>query len=113
MTSTRLILAFLGIILLVTVILSRGRLIESIKNRVSSILPNSGETQEEAALTITPTETQLAKNLAPTSEPVGEDGSESTPRGEIPSTGPQTTVYLLSGLGLAGGIYLKNRSRKK
>ena|SRR3989338_2582725 len=103
MTSTKLILVFLGIILAITVILTRGRLFESLKNRV-----NTKTAQAKPTLTPVPIK------IKPTADiPIGKNNSSSTEKGEIPSTGPGNAVYLLSFLSLSGGLFLIGKGRQK
>ena len=103
MTSTRLILAFLVIILVITVILNRGRLFDSLKNRVSTKIAQAKPTLTPVPIKIKPT----------TDIPIGKNGSSSTQKGEIPSTGPGNAVYLLSFLGLSGGLFLIGKGKQK
>ena len=102
MTSTRLILVFLAILLVVTVILTRGKLFESLKSTVSTKIAQSK-----------PTLTSEPVNIKPTDIPIGKNGSSSTQKGEIPSTGPGNAVYLLSFLGLSAGLFLIGKGRQK
>ncbi|KKS46871.1 MAG: hypothetical protein UV09_C0012G0040 [Candidatus Gottesmanbacteria bacterium GW2011_GWA2_42_18] len=102
MTSTRLILAFLVIILVITVILNRGRLFDSLKNRVSTKIAQAK-----------PTLTPIAAKIKPTDLPIEKNVGSSTQKGEIPSTGPGNAVYLLSFLGLSGGLFLIGKGKQK
>ena len=88
MTSSRLILALLGIIFLFIVILSSSRILDSLRRRVG-LVPKQDQVKD-SQVTITP----------------GQENSKDEGK-EIPQTGPAAIVYLLLGGGLLSGIAIK------
>ena len=87
MTSSRVILALLGIIFLFIVILSSSRILDTLRRRVG-LVPK--QEVKEIQITITP----------------GQENSKDEGK-EIPQTGPAAIVYLLLGGGLLSGIAIK------
>ena len=99
MTSSRIILAALGLFLIVLVILATGRIYDSVRNRIS------GTSQE------TTNENEVEISTTPTiNEPESSSGQTQFTGKEIPSTGPINIVYVLLAGGLVSGIILKRKS---
>ena len=103
MTSSRIILALLGLIVLVMVILSSGRMMDALRQRLG-LLPKTNQVKD-SQITATPTKAATDKD-AEKAETVSFDGKE------IPQTGPLEFVYLLLGGGLLAGFAIKKISRK-
>ncbi|OGF98737.1 hypothetical protein A3D78_07250 [Candidatus Gottesmanbacteria bacterium RIFCSPHIGHO2_02_FULL_39_14] len=98
MTSSRFILALLGLIFIIIVILSSGRILDTLRKRSGTPTQNQ---VKETQITVTP-ETKKANKktaLEPTAVP---------PEGkEIPQTGPLGIAYIILGGGLLTGIAIK------
>lgn len=122
MSSSRLVLIFLGIILVVIVILTSNRIAAFLKSRFGNLVPplkfSAVETTPTPSptptirLTLTPTEiptttTKGGVKIYPTM-PTG----KSTPTGQIPSTGPEELAYVLIGGSAGLGFILKKISSK-
>lgn len=91
MTSTRLILVFLGIIFLIIVVLAGRRIASNLQNSLAGLnIPGF----RGAQITLTPTPTVMEKK-------------DSSDNGEIPATGPSEVVYLLISGGIIGGTVLR------
>lgn len=103
MTSSRLILIFLGFIFLIIVILSSNRIAGFLRERFGKFLPANNTTVET-----TPTPTSFMEGETPT--PTLIPGTTSTPSGEIPSTGPTELAYLILGGSLVVGLAFKKVS---
>ncbi len=101
MTSSRLILIFLGFIFLIIVILSSSKIAGALRERFGKFLPTANTTVET-----TPTPTIEAETPTPSLIP----GATSTPSGEIPSTGPSELAYFILGGSLIAGLALKRIS---
>lgn len=102
MTSSRLILIFLGFIFLIIVILSSGRIAGGLRDRFGKFLPIS----KTATTEVTPTPTIEAETPTPTIVA----GTTSTPSGQIPATGPAELAYFILGGSLIAGLALKRIS---
>jgi len=87
---SRIILALLGLILLIMIILSSGRISESLKSRVGLDSNKSEEKEIKASVT-----------------PEQENVMEASSGKEIPQTGIREIVYLFLSGGLLSGIALR------
>src|SRR3989338_1191000 len=109
MTSSRLILLFLGFIFLVIVILSSNRIAAGVRDRFGKFLPFIKS--ESATQAIPPTPTPTIKKTAFISIPTPTliiYGEKSTNSSEIPATGLNNVVWLILGGSLTlGGIFKK------
>ena len=105
MTSSRLILILLGIIFLVIVMLSSGKIAGTLRERFASFIPNIRPAEE-----ITPSPTHFQEET-PTPTPTVIYGS-STETSEIPATGPNEIVWLVLGSSMVAGLSLKKFSSK-
>lgn len=103
MTSSRLILIFLGFIFLIIIILSSNRIAASLRERFGKFLPTTNTTVD-----ITPTPTMESEAGTPTPTLIPE--TTSTPSGEIPATGPSDLAYFILGGSLIAGLALKRIS---
>lgn len=111
MTSSKLILFFLGFILLIIVIISSNRIADSLRTRLGKYIPGIKVAK------ISPTPRPTIEAETPTSTPTivyGKDKGEfarkdisTTKGGEIPATGPSEIVYIIMGGSLITGITLK------
>lgn len=117
MTSSRLILIFLGFIFLIIVILSSSRISTALRSRFGKLLPPLTPTVEEASLTPTPT---VLETLTPTPTVVYGRGTNGTvnkggtasPK-TIPAAGPADTVWLLLAGSFFAGVTLKKIAGKR
>lgn len=108
MTSSKLILIFLGFIFLIIVILSSNRIAGSLRTRFGKFLPSIKRSAETISPTPTPTFEVKAKAPTPTvvyGEKIGD--STTIPNGEIPATGPADLFYIVIGGSLLAGLSLK------
>jgi hypothetical protein len=110
MSSSRLVLIFLGIILIVIVILSSSRIAGALKSRFGKLIPG-----QFAGAVITPTPTPFQVSPTPTktvasnySGPTG----KSTPNSTIPATGPAEVAWVLIGGSGAAGFLLRKFSKR-
>ena len=103
MTSSRIILAALGLFFLVLIVLSSSRIIQSIRNKLG--LNSSKEQIQSSQISVTPS--PLDNNIETPTKPVTFEGKE------IPGTGPLTIVYVLLGGGLFSGVLLRQMTSKK
>lgn len=103
MTSSRIILAALGLFFLVLIVLSSSRIIQSIRNKIG--LNPSQEQIQNSQISVTPS--PLGNSTETPTKPVTFEGKE------IPGTGPLTTVYVLLGGGLFSGVLLRQMTSKK
>lgn len=112
MTSTRLILVFLGIIFLIIVVLAGRRISTNLKNSLAGLnIP--GFRGAQITLTPTPTVTGEAKGgVVPTMTPVVLEKKESSDNGEIPATGANEIAYFVISGGLIGGAVLRKVTGK-
>ena len=104
MTSSRLILIFLGIIFLIIIILSSGKIAGALRERFASFIPNLKPAEE-----LTPTPTVEMETPTPTIT-LSYPRPSSSQSGEIPATGPNNIVWLVLGTSLVTGIGLKKLS---
>lgn len=116
MSSSRLILIFLGFIFLIIILLSSNKIATALRSRFGKFVPTLNVSGK---ISPTPTPTMALKTPTPTKLPTitagqtgrfggGEKGS---PPGEIPATGPSEVVWLiLTGSALVG-VTLKKLSR--
>ncbi|OGG15634.1 hypothetical protein A3D77_01240 [Candidatus Gottesmanbacteria bacterium RIFCSPHIGHO2_02_FULL_39_11] len=114
MSSSKLVLIFLGIILVVIVILTSNRIAAFLKSRFGNLVPpvkfSAVETTPTPTLSLTPTiyptGTTTKGGLAPSPT------TKSTPAAQIPSTGPMELAYVLIGGSAAAGFILTRISSK-
>ncbi len=114
MTSSRLILIFLGFIFLIIVILSSSRISAALRSRFGKFLPPLTPTVEETSLTPTPTVLET-----PTPTIVYGRGTNGTSNKSgtasaktIPAAGPADTVWLLLAGSFSAGVILKKIAGK-
>ena len=115
MTSSRLILIFLGFIFVIIVILTSSKIAGALRSRFGGFFPtiNTITTEE-----ISPAPTLVLRNEGlveetPTPTPTTPPGQvkvTSTPSGNIPATGPAEVMWLLLFGSLLGGIALRKIS---
>lgn len=109
MSSSRLILIFLGFILVIIVILTSSQIAGALKKRFGNIVPQTKVISVSITATPTPTE-------EPTPTPTetiaynGKKGGSVT--NEIPATGPADIVYLMLGGSMVVGFAFKKLSSK-
>jgi hypothetical protein len=122
MTSSKLILFFIGIILLIVVILSSNKIGVFLRDKFGRFLPSS--IVQTAKISPTP-----IKSLTPTINPittitpnvqvynntgVSKGGIQSSPSNQIPATGPEELVYvIISGSFFTGFAINRLASRGK
>lgn len=102
MTSSRLILIFLGFIFLIIVILSSKQIAKALRDRFGRLLPAAKVTTEEIAPTPTIIEAET-----PTPTPETKEQKETTSVKEVPATGPNDMLWIVLGGSLIAGITLK------
>ena len=107
MSSNRLIFLFLGIVLLVVVILSSKRIATTLRGWFGKYVPGVQTVEESPTPTITPYPTVKIVSPTPLQKKAIEVTRKSSPTSTIPSTGPETVVWLLLGGGVTGGIALR------
>jgi len=106
MTSTRIILVFLGFIFLVIIILSSNKIGAALRAKLGKFLPSVKPPYEQISPTptliptFTPTPTIQKPNTI-------SNGKNTTPSNEIPATGPESGVYIVLGGSLILGLTLK------
>jgi hypothetical protein len=105
MSSSRLILIFLGFILVIIVILTSGQIAGALKKRFGNVIPQAKVISEN----ITPTPTE---EPTPTETPFYNGKKGGSVNNEIPATGPADIVYLLLGGSMATGFVFKKLSSK-
>ncbi|MCJ7740794.1 hypothetical protein MUP32_05800 [Candidatus Microgenomates bacterium] len=127
MSSSRIILVFLGFIFIVIVILSSGRIAVALRSRLGQFFPFMKSTSLTTPPKITPTLTPSAVyKISPTSMPSptlsafygGQNttkGGQNTTKGgvttaEIPATGPNDLLWVILGGSTAIGYSLKKLS---
>lgn len=107
MTSSRLVLIFLGIIFLIIIILSSGRIAGALRSRFASYIPNIRPAESE----IIPTPSLETDSPTPSVTPIL--SQKSSPNSEIPATGPNSIIWLILGSSLIAGIILKKAVKFK
>lgn len=130
MSSSKLVLIFLGIILVVIVILTSNRIAAFLRSRFGNLVPplkfSAVETTPTPTLPPTPsifptgTTTKGGLNTYPTSNPTENTkggissypSANSTPMKQIPSTGPEELGFALIGGSAGIGFILKKISSK-
>lgn len=106
MTSNRLILIFLGVILFIIVGLSSRQIGGVLRQRFARFLPPLRPTTTE----VTPTPTFIIREEVPTLTPapaVVYGGEKGAPPGEIPATGPEDLLWLVLGGSFLIGVSLR------
>lgn len=142
MTSSRLMLIFLGFIIIIIVVLSSNKIAGALKTRFGGFIPSLKPYAEK----VTPTPSKYIAMISPTIAPTASytasftapdekggktggfgqitNGSKTsnrntyaqkgaTPAKEIPATGPQDLVLLMLGGSFLGGIVLKGLTSGK
>lgn len=117
MTSGRLILIFIGFVIVAIILLSSNKIASSLRSKFSGVLPPIGVTGKitptlhpsptSSFSMITPAPT--VAYIKPTSAPVY---SSSSPNGEIPATGPADLAWMLLGSSATIGVALRMLSKK-
>lgn len=110
MTSSRLILIFLGFIFIIIVILTSSRIAGSLRSRFGGFFPSINTTTMEE---ISPTPTLAEETPTPT--PIISSKQvkvTSTPSGTTPATGPAEIMWILLGGSLVTGLSLRTFSRE-
>lgn len=108
MSSSRIILLFLGFIFIIIVILSSAKIAGGLRARFGKFLPGGTVTSNISATpSVMPSATLTPKPTMTVSAPVtnkgGQPVSKSTPTSETPATGPaETTLLIISGSLLTG-----------
>lgn len=105
MTSSRLILIFLGFIFVIIVILTSSRIAGSLRSRFGGFFPtvNTTTTEEISATPPPPAETPAPAPITPP----GKEKVTSTPGGTIPATGPPEIMWFLLGASFLSGLSLR------
>ena len=116
MTSSRLILVFLGIIFLMIIILSSNRVIKGLRDRIGSFLPVGKPAVQKTIPTPSPTKVMISITPSSTQSPkAGTVQGEQTTKGgvkQIPSTGATEIAWLAIGGSSLVGYTLRRISRK-
>lgn len=109
MSSSRIVLIFIGFILIIIIALTSAKISGFLRDRFGKYIPVPKITNEK----ITPTPTIIPVTLTPTASPkptvISRNGS-STPSNQTPATGPEDLVWVLIGGSLVLGITLKKLS---
>lgn len=112
MTSSKLILIFLGFIFLIIVILSSSRISAALRSRFGKLIPAINTNTE--GLTPTPT---IEVSETPTPTPTIVYGRGTTNRNNsgknIPATGPADLAWLVLGGSFLTGVVLKKVTASK
>lgn len=111
MSSSRIILLFLGFIFIIIVILSSAKIAGGLRARFGKYLPGGTITSDISitpevmpTLTLTPEPT----TTAPVTNKGGQPVSKSSPTSETPATGPAETAWLIISGSLLTGIGIRN-----
>jgi len=120
MSSSRIILVFLGFIFVIIVILSSGRIAAALRARLGQFFPFMKSTSLTTSPKVSPTLTPSAVyKISPTSIPSPTlsafYGGQNTTKGgitttEIPATGPNDLAWVILGGSTAIGYSLKKLS---
>ena len=111
MSSGKIILIFLGFILLAIVLLSSNKIATSLRTRFGRFLPTVKTTSKISPTPVTmlsPTPTLIKKPVAVTTN--GKVAGSNT--GEIPATGPAEVMWLILGGSALAGAALNKLSKK-
>lgn len=115
MSSSRLILIFLGFIFLIIVILTSNQIAAGLRKKFGNIIPSpkliSGATVTPSVspkMTVTPTLSPSGNGIYNGSS---KGGIKSTPSGQTPATGPEDFAYLILGGSAGIGFIFKRFSR--
>lgn len=108
MTSSKLILIFLGFIFLIIVILSSSRISAALRSRFGKMIPTIGTKTQDLTPTPTPT---FEVTDTPTPSPTSVYGKGTTNRNNsgknIPATGPADLAWLVLGGSFLSGVLIK------
>lgn len=110
MTSSRLILIFLGFIFVIIVILTSSKIAGALRSRFGGFFPPINTTTTEE---ISPAPTLVLSPDVRRDEGLVEEEQikvTSTPSGNIPATGPAEIMWLLLGVSLLSGLSLRKFS---
>lgn len=113
MTSSRLILIFLGFIFVIIVILTSSKIAGALRSRFGGFFPPINTTTTETTEEISPAPTLVLSPDLRRDEGLVEEGQikvTSTPSGNIPATGPAEVMWFLLFGSLLGGISLRKFS---
>lgn len=114
MTSSKLILIFLGFIFLIIVILSSSRISAALRARFGKIIPSIKTSTEDQTPTPTPTiEITDTPTLTPTSVYGRGATNKNNSSKNIPDTGPADLVWLVLGGSFLTGVYIKKITADK
>lgn len=117
MSSSKLILIFLGFIFLAIILLSSNKIATSLRGRFGKIFPTLNVASK---ITPTPTPTIALKTPTPTKLPTTvtnqtgrfSGGEKGSPTSEIPATGPAEVMWLILGGSAAAGVVLTKISHR-
>ncbi len=110
MSSSRIILLFLGFIFIIIVILSSAKIAGGLRARFGKFIPGGTVTSD---ISITPsaaptaTLTPKPTVTAPSTNKGGQPISKSSPASETPATGPRETAWLIISGSLLTGIVIR------
>ncbi len=110
MTSSRLILIFLGFIFVIIVILTSNKISSAIRQRFGKYLPSTQVITE--GVTPTPTIVEVTASPTPFDYSGNSSTNSSTPTGEIPATGPNDLMWLILVTSLIAGLSFKKFGSK-
>lgn len=118
MSSSRIILLFLGFIFIIIVILSSAKIAGGLRQRFGKFIPGGTVTSDISitpsimpTVTLTPQPTN--KVSAPSTNKGGQPVSKSSPASETPATGPAETAWLIISGSLLTGIGIRKLASLK
>ncbi|MBI3954912.1 hypothetical protein HY338_00580 [Candidatus Gottesmanbacteria bacterium] len=119
MSSSRIILIFLGFIFIIIVILSSTKIAGALRARFGKFIPGGTVTSDISltptnimpTITITPKPTN--KVSVPSTNKGGQPVSKSSPTSETPATGPAETAWLIISGSLLTGIGIRKLGNLK
>ncbi len=116
MSSSRIILLFLGFIFIIIVILSSAKIASGLRARFGKFIPG-GTVTSDISITpsVVPTVTLTPKPTvaAPSTNKGGQPVSKSSPTSETPATGPAETAWLIISGSLLTGIVIRKLGSPK
>lgn len=116
MSSSRLILVFLGFIFLIIVILTSSQIAGALRSRFGNLIPGYKVANER--VTPTPTKVTATPTLTPTlgsrinSGTAGSTYSNKSHAAQTPATGPSDLILVLLGSGGGIGLLLRKISQR-
>lgn len=112
MSSSRIILIFLGFIFLIIIILMSGQIAGALRSRFGNFIPGGTKVSD-----ITPSPTKSPVKLTVTPTPGNGNGSvyrnNKINTGQTPATGPADLAYVIMGAGSGLGLLLRKISSRR